>query len=533
MSIDVSRRWALPADVSAPEPGSGPPTVLADLPRTTIPGWPAPPPAWDGPPPSWWRPAPTGPLPPASAMDRLTGADPGNYLGSLAGSDPRRLPWADIRHRTFVAVVLALVLAALYGLQSALWKHAAPPHTGLAAVWSWASLLWVTALVPAAAGLAGLLAYRHPRNLHLTMPVDIPVCFRVVSRGRNTEALRSTIMAIDMEMTATPLFPYTIEVVTDQALAYMPPPGRGLTYIQVPRGYRTPAGSLFKARALHYALQVSDISPETWIVHCDEESQPTRSAIQGIAQLIREETASGRLRIGQGAITYHRNWKAHPFLTLADSSRTGDDFGRYRLAMATGLPLFGLHGSWIVVRNDIEKAAGFDVGPAGSLAEDSWWGLLEAQAGNRTRWVDGYMSEQCPDNVRDFMRQRRRWRNGMWQAVLRAPARLRYRAVMGISIICWMLAPVAWIYTLTHFGLGGYINPWVRLFANISFAVYIVITLTGLRVNMTEHGITNPARRAGLTALWLVMMPLFGLMESAAVLYATVRPAKTFDVVSK
>jgi beta-1,4-mannosyltransferase len=184
----------------------------------------------------------------------------------------------------------------------------------------------------------------------------------------------------------------------------MPPAGRGLTYIQVPRGYRTPAGNLFKARALHYALCVSGIGPETWIVHCDEETHPTRSAVQGIAQLIREETASGRLRIGQGAITYHRNWKSHPFLTLADSSRTGDDFGRYRLAMSAGRPLFGLHGSWIVVRNDIEQATGFDVGPDGSLAEDSWWGLLQAEAGHRTRWVNGYMSEQCPESARDFLR---------------------------------------------------------------------------------------------------------------------------------
>jgi beta-1,4-mannosyltransferase len=158
---------------------------------------------------------------------------------------------------------------------------------------------------------------------------------------------------------------------------------------------------------------------------------------------------------------------------------------------------------------------------------------VQAQAGARCRWVNGYMSEQCPENVRDFCRQRRRWSNGMRRAVLRAPARWRYKIAMAVSVACWTVAPVAWIYTLAHFGVGGYIDPWVRAFANLSFAVYIVTTLVGLRVNMTEHGIRNPLRRAGITGLGLVMMPLFGLLESAAVLLAMIRPARTFQVISK
>jgi beta-1,4-mannosyltransferase len=458
-------------------------------------------------------------------------------LAVVPGSVARQSrPLADLRHRAFVLTALGAAVAALYVIQSALWPHAAIPRTALGEAWSWSALLWVTAMLPAAAELAGLLTHRYPRNLNLTRPADIPVCFRIVSRGINTEVLRDTILAIGREMAATPLFPYTIEVVTDTGhldREYMPAERPGLRYITVPRDYRTPRGTLFKARSLHYALGASGISDETWIVHCDEETQPTRSGIQGIARLISEETESGQLRIGQGTILYHRNWSAHPFLTLADCIRTGSDLGRGWLSMSIGLPLFGLHGSWIVVRNDVERAAGFDVTPAGSLAEDSWWGLTEAQAGVRTRWVDGYMTEQCPESARDFMRQRRRWANGMTRAVLHAPAAARYKIVMGISIACWMLAPVAWIYTLTHFGVGGYVDPWVRLFANVSFATYIATTLVGLRVNMTEHGITSLPRRAGLTLLWLVMMPAFGLMESAAVGYAVIRPARTFEVVTK
>lgn len=98
---------------------------------------------------------------------------------------------------------------------------------------------------------------------------------------------------------------------------------------------------------------------------------------------------------------------------LADAIRTGSDLGRLYTAMRMGAPIFGMHGSFIVVRNDAEQSMGFDVGPVGSLTEDAWWGTLAMDAGYRCRWVEGHLSEQCTHSIRDFMKQRRRWFNGM------------------------------------------------------------------------------------------------------------------------
>jgi beta-1,4-mannosyltransferase len=441
--------------------------------------------------------------------------------------------WPDIRHRLHVVTVMAASIAALYTIQALAWPRSPRFSTPLMHAWSLGSVLWLSAALPAACELAGLLMHRYARNLHTVRPIPQLVAWRIVSRGINTEALTATIMRCRAESRANPLFRYVIEVITDTAHDGLPEPASDLVYIHVPADYRTPGGTRNKARALEYALQHSRLPADAWIVHLDEETQPTPSGVRGIARMIQEEEESGRLRIGQGTIVYHRDWKSHPFFTLSDCIRTGSDLGRLYLSMRAGVPLFGLHGSYIVVRNDVEKRVGFDVGPLGSIAEDAFWGCLQMQAGRRCRWVDGYLEEQCTQSLSDFIKQRRRWFNGLVKVALYAPVRLRWRTVIGISMAAWALAPVAWAYTLAHFVVGGYIDPWVRVLANASFAVYITTTLIGLRVNLSEHGITGWVRRTGWYLAWLVFMPAFSLMESASVAYAIVRPSSTFHVVKK
>lgn len=375
--------------------------------------------------------------------------------------------------------------------------------------------------------------HRHPRDLARTPPVPHLVSWRIVSRGTNTDALADTIRRCRQEMRSTPLFRYIIEVVTDVPNLALPAPGIDLAYITVPPSYQTSAGSLFKARALHYATETSPLPDDAWIVHLDEETHPTASGIRGIARMIAEEEASLRLRIGQGTILYHRNWRRHPFLTLADMSRTGDDLGRFHLAHRSGMTLFGMHGSYIVVRNDVEKSVGFDFGPEGSTTEDAFWALLSMQEGHRCRWVHGYLEEQSTQGLMDFLKQRRRWFQGIVKVCRHAPVRFRWRAVLTLSTALWALAPLTAAYTAAHFAAGGFVSPLVTAMADATFAVYIVTGLAGVRINLTEHGIRRPVRRAGWYLLWLLCLPLFSLMESASVAYAIARPSSGFHVVKK
>ena len=74
--------------------------------------------------------------------------------------------------------------------------------------------------------------------------------------------------------------------------------------------------------------------------------------------------------IGQGAILYQGG---HWFFRGADGLRTADDLGRFRLQYALGWPLFGIHGSYILVSGADNQRLSFDVGPANSLTEDAAW----------------------------------------------------------------------------------------------------------------------------------------------------------------
>jgi beta-1,4-mannosyltransferase len=304
--------------------------------------------------------------------------------------------------------------------------------------------------------------------------------------------------------------------------------------IIVPKDYRTPNNSRFKARALHYALWNSSISDKTWIVHLDEETQPTSSAIKGVCNFIRQSELSQHLRIGQGGLLYHREWERHPFLTLADVGRTGDDFARFYFQHRLGVTLFGLHGSFIVVRNDIEKAiGGFDFGPQGDITEDAFWAVKAMEKGLRCTWVEGYLEEQSCMSFLDFLRQRRRWFQGLVKVALHAPVKLRWRLCLGLNTMLWGLAPFAMLYTFANLLHNVGINPEIRFLASYSFATFAALYITGLKANMDEHGVKGWGQRTLMTLSVFLLLPVFAAMEGLGVLWAMVTPVKGFQVVKK
>lgn len=357
-------------------------------------------------------------------------------------------------HRLRALGYMAVSIWALYIVQYLCWPRSRLPVSYLDQLWSWGSIVWLVAVIPGTLGFIGMVAFYHPRTLDQVRPINRLVSWRIVSRGTNIEALTNTIRRCQEEMRTTPLFPYVIEVVIDEVSLLLPPPNDDLSYFVIPKEYTTPNRSRFKARALHYACLHSKLPDNAWIVHLDEETHPTSSGIKGICRMIQEEEGSQELRIGQGAILYHRKWKEHPFLTLADNVRTGDDFARYYFQSCLGITTFGLHGSYIVVRNDIEKAIGFDFGPQGDITEDAFWAMVAMEQGRRCRWVEGYLEEQSTHSIRDFLCQRRRWFQGLVKVSLHAPVKLRWRLCLGINTALWALAPFSMLYTIAHFFYG-------------------------------------------------------------------------------
>jgi egghead protein (zeste-white 4 protein) len=445
----------------------------------------------------------------------------------------RAMPGAHYGWTYRIAVLLAFlaVFFTIFFLQDAVWPRGREPRAGLEQAVSYLSIAWVLPLAPAVLGLIGLLIYRRP--FHATgapRSMATSVSFRVVSRGTNPGALVATCRNIHETMAVMPLFPYVVEVVTDRAVGGLPP---GTQQLVVPPDFRTPNGSLYKARALHYALDVSAVAEDAWIMHLDEESHISRSLVVGIVDAVCEEEESGRYRIGQGAILYHRNLATHRFLTLADMIRSGEDLGRFHFQHRLGITLFGLHGSFILVRNSVEREVGFDFGPEGSITEDAFWALRQMEHGRRCRWVDGYVVEQSCYSVRDFVKQRRRWFVGLWLVAVRAPSALRWRLALGTSTALWSISWIAVTYTYVNLATGVSTPLPIRLIGNFVFAFYLVEYVLGLKINLDHRPPIGRLAAAKLYALQVILVPVFQLMEGASVLYGIVRPDMRFHIVRK
>ena len=115
--------------------------------------------------------------------------------------------------------------------------------------------------------------------------------------------------------------------------------------------------------------------------------------------------------IGQGCILYgSRTATIGSYVcALADSVRVGDHLGRYRLQYIFGQPWAGMHGSFVLCQNAVEKLIGFDHGRKCSLSEFTAFGMMAWNKGIKFSWVDGYMHEQSPFYKAEFIMQRRRW----------------------------------------------------------------------------------------------------------------------------
>lgn len=440
-------------------------------------------------------------------------------------------------HRLFLLLSLAASVVGLYFLQNAVWPPApfAPEHR----LWAWLALIWLLPLPSAAAWIVGALLFRHDVKLDEVVATNFPVVLRIVSRGTNGECLLATIRKCQQEMKKTPLFPYLIEVVTD-GNTFVAPPDLDVLHTVVPDDYTPGNGTRFKARALHFAARFSAVPPTAWILHLDEESQPTSSCIKGVAAAVARCERTGDVRrVGQGAILYHRGWGTHPLLTLADMRRTGDDIGHFYLQHSLGFTIFGLHGSYVLARQDLESELGFDVGPRGSITEDAWWILRAMEKGVRTMWVDGYVEEQCTQSVVDFLKQRRRWYVGLLKTCLFCPVKLWTKFWLMYNTLNWMLVPIVLplqlAYLVASIVLQRYVPPAVRALTLLVLATAYAAYLSGLVVNMREHG-TPWYRGIMWTIVMLLMIPLFHVLEVVAIfmaLFAYSENAKGFHVVQK
>ncbi len=361
--------------------------------------------------------------------------------------------------------------------------------------------------------------------------------FRYVTRGLNPKLIVENVAtAYDLLKKVLPNKNWVIEVVTDQPLN----PKIDETCVQVilvPDDYQPAHGSKFKARSLHYAIDASTAEPNDWIIHLDEETQFDEHTIKCMHQFAYEEHQAIQVgtrevaRIGQGVILYGARKIVHWVTTLADSIRVGDDYGRFRLQYEHGKAYFGMHGSFIVIQNQVEKAIGLDHGPAASITEDAYFALVAQSMGIEFAFLNTYMYEKSPFSIIDFFKQRRRWFGGLWLVATDKKIHIKERFILVTFMVFWSFSWLCILIVYVNIFHPTGTPSWLAICGGVSFAYYICLYLIGFfRTFRWQDG---KRRFVKLLITQILLIPIFSIIESIGVIYGLLLPPNEFYIVQK
>jgi egghead protein (zeste-white 4 protein) len=264
---------------------------------------------------------------------------------------------------------------------------------------------------------------------------------RVVTRGDYPELVRTNVKRNLETCAKVGLNNFQIEIVTDKPISISGLPTNMVREVVVPSDYRTKTGALYKSRALQYALEpdVNQLSSEDYIVHLDEETLLTENSVRGILNFVH----ANEYDIGQGLITYANETIVNYITTLADSMRVGVDLGclRFCLKKFHQSP-FLFKGSFVVCRAGCEFDVTFDNGRAGSIAEDTYFAMLATSKNKKFGWIEGEMWEKSPFTLTDFIKQRKRWLQGIFLVVHDGRLPIRVRIGLAIALYSWVTLPI-------------------------------------------------------------------------------------------
>ncbi|XP_064607717.1 beta-1,4-mannosyltransferase egh-like [Liolophura sinensis] len=355
------------------------------------------------------------------------------------------------------------------------------------------------------------------------------ICFRVVTKGDFPELVKDNLRRNMETCCQAGVDNCMFEVVTDKAihLAKMP----GVREIVVPDTYVTSQGSLFKARALQYCLEdgVNMLNDDDWIVHLDEETLLTKNSAIGIFNFVTE----GSHHFGQGVITYGSGHVVNWVTTLIDSVRVAIDYGALRFCFKVfHKPIFNWKGSFNVSNVAAERRVNYDHGPEASIAEDCYFGILASSMGYSFGFVEGEMNEQSTFTFVDFMRQRRRWAQGIYLAWKSCPVQHQYKAGIFFLVVAMHLMPLSAVALLLSLTCPVPLSLPSKLVFGFLGAVFLFLFVFGAVKSLNRRRL-GLVKYALLCISTLLVIPVAYTLEVSAVIWAIGSNKINFHVVKK
>ncbi len=439
--------------------------------------------------------------------------------------------------------------------------------TKLEELLTWIKFVWLAPFGWVLVNLAGLLQGPpkdltiENNNLRYWNERNAILIIAYVSKGINRDTLSRSIQQTKQILDCQKVN-YIIEIVTDkhvdisvinrqQASKTKAP----IIHYVVPEDYRTKTNVKYKARALQYLLEQRTIrlnqltkrdTKDFWVLHLDEESVITHQVIYGIKKFIRKYNLyESKGAIGQGEILYNSYKYGESILfTAADSIRTGDDLGRFRFQYKVlNKPIFGIHGSFILIPAIFEQKITWDSGARSNVTEDAYFALKAMEENIRFDWVDGFIKEQSPFTIIDFINQRSRWFCGLVFVATDVKLKFSTRFILALALISWFFsffsALVTVISLLITFSTGvGYFPLWGVLATSLLSGFVGSIYMIGVYRNISNW--VAPSYKKVLlilTTYFLFYIQILLILEFIAVAISMFRlvsnPPNEFYVVAK
>lgn len=322
-----------------------------------------------------------------------------------------------------------------------------------------------------------------------------------------------------------------------------------ISVLCVPATYETPAKTRLKARSLHYMVEqrrrgFNRKTGSTFIVHYDEESVMEPDELRKLLHYL----ATTPAQLSEGPIYYPLDYSDASMICQAMEANRPIGCFECREVMENGMPLH-LHGSNLVVDEELENALGWDIGLLDGqplVAEDYVFGVRAyLRYGSQIfGWHGCIMLEQPPFSLRSAFKQRCRWITGILQglALMRRmpefrqlPRRTRGRLLWATRyriLTCALGLPagaVSLVYLLYQMVLllaGQTFLPLpLPLMIWLFFVGFLWLNslLIGAWYNLAYAG-NLPANRRWTEGMRVLMLaPLAGVIESGAGFWAMLR----------
>jgi egghead protein (zeste-white 4 protein) len=453
---------------------------------------------------------------------------------------------ASIRRLVRLKSWYAGLMIGVMAVAAVLFVGVHAPHSTIGRLLQWTTIAWVLP-VPLLALLTVLYFgwFRYERFALVRRPVDPraskpTVIFQTTSTGVNVGTVLNTVRSAVYWTAKHPDLSYRPEFwLVVEEWGYRPNQAaldvlreEGVHIVVTPLNYRTEKGTTRKGRALQYATerrrQLDVPLEQFWVYHQDDETAVGEDTVLGIEEFVNEHRAEKS--VGCGIILYPQNAEDFRPSQIQEFGRTKDDI-RTLYTITSRYNLFsGFHGSHYLARADLEDETAWDVGPDMNSEDLIFETRTRQQHGAVFHLLKGFAYEQAALTVPDQLKQRRRWFQGWWRAVIHQPFGVGRRLIMSYGMIVWMSAV---------FSLFAMVSGWIFGFSAIflytgALTGYVWAQMVlGYHQGYTLHIGYMGRRRVSLPRV-IVNGVIGALADAVAPWYGTfTRRPRTFQVISK